>query len=67
MEGKDAFASVTNWSLIATAISMYLNSQGIFVDVTTVTQVLGLVGAAFGRWKAGGIKSVAGVALPQPK
>jgi hypothetical protein len=67
MDGKDAFASVTNWSLIAGGISAVLAANGIIVDVATVTAILSVVVGMFGRWRAGGIKSVVGLPVPQPK
>lgn len=67
MDGKDALKSVTNWSLIAGGISAVLAANGYIVDVATVTAILSVVVGMIGRWKAGGIKSVAGLAVPQPK
>lgn len=67
MEGKDAFASVTNWSLIASAISAILAANGVAVDAASIAAILAAAAGFFGRWRAGGIKSIAGIAVPQPK
>ena len=64
---KDAAASITNWSLIASAISAILAANGVMVDAATVTAILSMLTGFFGRWKAGGIGSVFGVSIPQPK
>jgi hypothetical protein len=67
MDGKDATLSTTNWMLIAGPIAALLAANGVVVEVTTVATVLAVVAGFWGRWRAGGIKSVAGFAIPQPK
>jgi hypothetical protein len=67
MDGKDALSSVTNWGAIGGIISSILITQGVMVDAATVTAIISFVATVIGRWKAGGIKSVAGFVVPQPK
>jgi hypothetical protein len=64
MDGKDATTSITNLA-IAGLLSNYLLTNGIAVDPGTIIAVGTAALAWFGRWRAGGIKSIAGVSIPR--
>ena len=66
MESKDALQSTTNYAIAALVVT-FLASHGVVLDLETAAALVSAAVGFFGRWKAGGIKSVAGVAIPQPE
>lgn len=63
IQGKDAALSVTNISAVISLIAMLLASQGYFVDEATLTGVVSFATTLYGRWRAGGFKSVFGISI----
>lgn len=64
--GKDATISTTNLA-IAALISNYLYTHGIQLDPETIIAIATTLIGFWGRWRAGGVASVLGIKIPQPK
>lgn len=63
---KDATTSATNLA-IAALISNYLYTHGIQLDPETIIAIATTLLAFWGRWRAGGIASILGIKISQPK
>lgn len=65
-DGKDATTSATNLA-IAALVSNYLISHGIQLDAGTLLAIGAGLAGFWGRWRAGGIRSILTVQIRQPK